>query len=717
MRTARSFCRICSAHCGTVLMIDDDERIVSIRGDKDQPLSRGYACFKGLQAEEAHHGPARLLRPLKRMPDGRHIEIGLEQALDEIAERVATIRDYHGKDAIGLFNGNGGTPNSTGYPMTHAFLAAIGTRSLYSTLSIDQSAKVVAVERLGAWIAGLQDMSQSDVLLFVGTNPLVSHSTVPVMGPDPVKRMKDAKTRGMRLIVIDPRRTETAHFADLFIQPKPGEDPAILAGLLNIILREGWEDAAFCAEHVGTERMAALRTAVAPYTPDRVGRRAGIAAEELEAAARIFAHDNRRGAAYAATGPCMAPFSNLTQHLVEVLNVVCGRMRRAGDPLVVDLTSPEGPIPAQVYPPTRSWSQVPDSRIRGVGRLGGERLTGTLAEEILTPGEGQVRALFVNGGNPAATVPDQRRMVAALEALDLLVVVDPYMTITARLADYVLPPRMQYERADLPLSIPNYPLQPENWLQFTPAVIGPPMGSDLTEDWYVYWSIARRLGCPITFAGEVLDMATPPTTEDLIALRLKDARVPFETLRALPSGGIFENDAWRVAPSAGGGALFDVMPIDVLGELEEFERAQVDEGRFPFRLTSRRLRDNFNSNGPQLSGVRKRNPYNALHVHPDDLAELGVAEGDAVMVASEHGTITARVQPDGGMRRKVVSMTHGWGGLPGDPARDGDNVNLLIDSSRHIERINAMPRMSAIPVSLAAAAVGERERTVAALVA
>jgi anaerobic selenocysteine-containing dehydrogenase len=702
MKTVKSFCRICNAHCGMVLTVDDDGHIAYIRGDKDQPMSKGYVCFKGLQAEEAHHGPARLLKPLKRQPDGSFAPMASEQALDEIAERIAGIVANNGAEAVALFNGNGGTPNSSGYPMTHAFLAALGSPSLYSSLTIDQSAKVVAFERLGGWAAGLQDIGQSDVLLFIGTNPLLSHSTVPVMGPDPTRRLKAAKTRGMKLIVVDPRRTETAHHADLFLQPVPGEDAAILSGILRVILDENWDDAAFCETHVGSERMAALRTSLKPFSPAMVEARAGLEPGQIRAAAAMFARDNRSGAAYAATGPCMAPYSNLTQHLVEVLNVVCGRFRRPGQQLIVDLTAPEVEIRAEVIAPPRSWSAIPSSRIRGIGQLGGERLTGTLAEEILTPGGGRVRALLVNGGNPAASVPDQRRMVEALRDLELLVAIEPYMTVTAALAHYILPPRMQYERADLPLLIPNFPLQPENWLQFTSAVLSPPLQSDLVEDWYVYWSLAKRLGFTITYAGTELDMGNSPTTEELLKLRLKGARVSFDDLKRYPSGAVFRNDAWRVRPPRSEmGARFDVMPSDVAGELAAFHAAPaLHSDAFPYLLSSRRNRDTFNSNGIQLAKVRARNPSNPLCVHPDDLVALHISPGDRIKITSEHGSIVATTKADPSMKRGVVSMTHCWGGLPDDDARDGDNVNLLIDSTSCVEAINAMPRMSAIPVGL-----------------
>ncbi len=713
-RQARSFCRICSAHCGMILTIDEDEnRIVSIKGDKENPMSNGYVCFKGLQAEEAHHGPQRLLRPLKRQDDGSFAEIESEQALDEIAEKMRAILDRDGPEAVATFKGTQGTLFAT-HMIQYDFLRAIGSTQYYSTNTIDQSAKFVSFERQGGWGAGTPDITGSEVLMFFGCNPLISHSTMPIMGPDPSRTLKREKARGLKLICIDPRKSETAYFADLHLQPLPGRDAAIAAGMIRAILAEGWEDREFVAQHVGADRIAALRDAVDPFTPEMVERTAGLEAGQVMAAARMFARDCRTGAAFAATGPSMAAYSNLTQHLVDTLNIVCGRFRRAGDKAVVDVTNPAMPPVAQVIPPPRSWDNIAPSRIRGVGMIGYDRLSSTLPDEILTPGKGQVRALIVQGSNPALCIPDTAKVAEAFRSLELLVTIDPYMSATAKLSHYILPPTMMYERPDLPISVPGFTIGTVSWSQYTPPVLEKPEGSDLVEDWYPYWAIAKRLDVDLEFFGQKLDLRRnrPPTTDEMLEHRLAGAQVTLEQLKQdlaeHPGGKIYDMPSAVVQPGSDGAqGRFDVMPEDVAEELRDFTASQVAEAAGPgadwsHLMISRRMNASMNTVGINLSATNRRHPHNPAYMHPGEFGPLGIEAGDRIEIASEHGRVEAIAEADDSLRPGVVSISHCWGGTV-DGDGPGTNINSLISSEKNLQPINAMPRMSGVPVNISKA--------------
>lgn len=712
-REAVSFCRICSGGCGVVMMIDDNDRIVGIRGDADSPLTRGYMCFKGRQAEHSHHGPHRLLRPKKRLPDGSYIEISSEQALDEIAEKLGTILDEHGKDAMAIFLGNGGMFNIAGFYMLPSFLAAFDNDQYFSTLTIDQSGKMVAMGRLGHWGAGYPHLDDMDVAMFFGANPLVSHGSLGFLQEDPVRKLKQARARGMKLITIDPRKSETGNFADIALQPYPGQDAAIAGGLIRMILAEGWHDRDFCDRWVGAEHMDALRAAVDPLTEEYVEHRAGLDTGSLRRVAEMFARDAKSGCVTSATGTSMAPFSNLAFQLIETLNVICGRYLREGERVhQINGMGPGGPLRAQAYAPSRFWEATGESRIRGARKLFQDRPTATLADEILTPGEGQVRALFVDGGDPVTSWPDQAKTVAALDHLDLLVAIDPWPSPTTRHAHYILPPLMQYERADLPMYLPGFANWAGAWSQYTPPIISPPPGSDLVEDWYVFWALAKRLNRTITYNGvRALDMERRPDTDDLLSLVLHGAPHDLAGLQEHPHGFHADIPQVTVLPAdADADGRFDPMPADVEAELRAFLDCdgspgewQRDGRRFSHLMITRRMRDLFNSNGRYVDSVRARTPYNPAYLHPDDLAELGLSAGEEVEIASAHGRVAAIVEADAALRPGVVSIAHGWGDQPGsgaDVAASGTAVNRLIDTGLHHEAVNAMPHMSAVPINI-----------------
>lgn len=711
-REVVSFCRICSGGCGVRLEIDDADRIVGIRGDQANSLTAGYACFKGLQAEESHHGPERLLHPIKRQPDGSYVRIGLETALDEIGEKLGRLVDAHGPRALATFLGNGGMLNIPSSHMLHPFLAALGSDQYFSTLTIDQSAKYVSFGRLGGWAAGYPDFDRMDVVVLFGANPLVSHATLGFLQVDPVRRLKQAVSRGLKLVVIDPRRTETARHAHVFLQPFPGTDAVIAGGVVREILAQEWHDKEFCAAYVSTDGLSTLRRAVDPLTPEVVERLAGLEPGQIHAVAKLFAHDCKVGCVTTATGPSLSPYSNLAQHLADCINVICGRFLRAGEAIHrIDPLAPPAPVHAEVIPPFREWEQGGPSRIRGARLLYGERPSGTLSDEILTPGPDKIRALFIDGGDPMTSFPDQRKTAVALSSLDLLVAIDPWPSPTTKYAHYILPPRMQYERADLMMHLPGYACWPGGWAQFTPPAIRRPKDSEVVEDWYVFWSIAKRLGKTIALNGAALDMEVPPSAEALIDILLKGGVTSIDELKGSPSGLDVLARGQRVQlprPEANG--RFELMPADVAEELKcclgacsapgRFER---DGKTFSHLLATRRMRDMFNSNGRYVRSVRRRTSYNPAYLHPDDLAALRLAVGDRVELVSAAGSVRAILGEDRNIKRGVVSIAHGWGDQPDggeDVAATGTAVNALIDTDRHYEAINAMPHMGAVPVDI-----------------
>ncbi|CAN5352110.1 molybdopterin-dependent oxidoreductase [soil metagenome] len=703
---ALSFCRMCPGGCGVSITLDEDDRILSIRGDKEHPLSKGYACFKGLNSGAMHNGAERILRPLKRQPDGSFAKIPFEQAMDEIAERMAALIEEEGPDTVASYLGTAGFSNALASTMLPSFMRAVGSRSQFSAFTIDQSAKMVTAGRLGAWAAGKHHFDRADVWMIIGNNPIVSiagSSGVPNYGTQ--KAMRDARARGMKIIVVDPRRSETAAYADIHLQLRPGEDTALLGGLIHVILAEGLEDKDFCARYV--DGLDDLKAALSPLTPDAVEKRTGVPADQIVAAARMFAAGTH-GCAGSGTGLCMSPYSNLAEHMVETLNVLCGRYPREGDQVVdPGVLFAYTAKRAEVMAPARWWEKTPKSRARGFGMLPAlmtmEMMSGTLAEEILEPGPGRIRMLLVSGGNPASAVADQRRIVDALRSLDLLVAIEPVMTVTAQLADYIIPPTLQYERDDWPIFWGLERRMSGPFAQYARAVAKPPAGAEVVDDWRVYWALTQRLGKTLNFAGVDLDMTEPPRSEYLLGMLASGGKVPFEEIKGHERGAYFDVPPQYVEPAAAGNdARFCLLPDDVAMEFQSYLGETAERGDYAFLLTVRRMRDAVNSvhdAGP----IRARHRYNPAYLHPLDLADLDLAVGDAIVVRSAFGEIPAIVEKDDALLRGMVQMAHCWGALPdsgADYAEVGSNPNLLIDAQTHCETINAMPHQSAVPVAI-----------------
>jgi anaerobic selenocysteine-containing dehydrogenase len=722
--TRPSYCRFCFNACAMLVDLEDG-RPVAVRGDKSNPIYQGYFCVKGQQLIEAQRHPGRLLHSQKRAEDGSFAPIASARAFDEIAQKLAQIREQHGPRAIALYSGTFSTANPASGAVVTAWMKALGSRMAFNSNTIDQPGKAIAQALHGMWQAPFQDFSTSRVALLIGINPLVAMSGGIPQG-NPGRFLSDALARGMQLIVIDPRRTETARRATLHLQPRPGFDAAIVAALLHVILREGLHDTEFCAENVSG--LDALRVAVEPFTPEWVARRADLPAAQIEEAAHVFARAGR-GVATAGTGPNMSGNGTLLEYLLLCLGTVCGRWLRAGERVAnPGAVVPQFPAVAQAQPPWPAWGFGEKLRVRGFTNTAAGMPTTALADEILLDGPGQVRALVNLGGNPVAAWPDQLKTIAAMKKLELLVQIDIKMSATAQLAHYVIAPKHSLEMPGFTLNQDYLALYgvgfgyPEAYGQYTPAICEPPPGADVLEEWEFFYEIARRMGLslelrqmglvgPAKGAPVSLDMQHKPTSDDIFAILMRDARISFDELRRHPHGALFPDPPVVVAPKQPGwtGRLEagSAEMMEELARLAAPERAAVSDD-YPLRLISRRMMTAYNSSARDLPALRAKWTYNPAFMHPDELARRGLVPGDVVEIHSDHARILGVVEADPTVRPGLVSMSHSFGDAPerdGDVRAIGGNTGRLTSVERDYDRFSGLPRMSNIPVRIARAQI------------
>jgi anaerobic selenocysteine-containing dehydrogenase len=705
--THLTFCRFCHASCPIEVDLQGGQA-VAIRGVPEDPIFAGYTCIKGRQIPEQMTHPQRLLKSLRRRPDGTFEELSSSEAMDEIATQLRRIIDTYGPRSVASYTGTGGYQNSLAVPAARAFHQGFDSPSFYTSVTIDQPAKSTAPFRVGIWEAGYQDFSNADVLLAIGYNPMVS-SFSPVgglQGTNPYVVLREAKNRGMKLIVIDPRRTEFATQADIHLAPKPGEDPTLMAGILKVVIDEGLFDHEFCDLWVSD--LAQLADAVSTFTLDYVSTRCDVPADDIVAAARMFA-TAQRGTSGTGTGPSMAPHSSLTEHLSIALNTICGRVNREGDSLESGyFLYPETPRRAQVHAARTPATGAP-SRMRNLRGIRGEMLTTTLAEEILTPGEGQVRALIVSGGNPVVAWPDQELTVAAMKDLELLVVVDHRMSATAEFADYVIAPTLSLERADVPHLMDRWFRAP--YTNYTDAITE--RSGDVLNEWEVFWELSKRLGYPLPFPGGDAPMDERPSDDAMIDLAYAGSRMPMDEVRA--NRRVVHPDKAMIVSAADPTctAKFTVAPDDIVAELGEVQlegdsavALGVDPSLYPFRLVSRRLKHVLNSYGSSLSVLGAKGTSNSAYMNPQDMLDHQLVEGDLIEIFSPRASVHGLVEAAPDVRRGVISMAHSWGGssLTDEKVRDiGSPTSRLVSVDKGYDRINGMVVQSAIPVRIAIA--------------
>jgi anaerobic selenocysteine-containing dehydrogenase len=678
-RRVASVCRLCAVGCGTIVELDG-ERVVSVNGDGDDPWSQGYTCSKGRAGGSFHDHPDRLDHPLVRR-DGELVPCSWDDALDDIAARIAALVDEHGPEVVADYTGTGGPLDPSGYALAEGFMRNLGSHQRYSALSIDCPSKFLVPQLM----AGIQlqfqpDLERAELLLAIGVNTVVSHGHG-VMVPNPLGHLRDLRARGGRVVVIDPRRSESARHADLHLAPRPGTDAFVVAHLVRQALERGGD-----AEHLGAFADEAgvrrLGAAVEPFDVGTAAAIAGVPVADLRALDALVASAGRV-AIETGTGVSMNRHANITEWLVWALAAVTGSLDRPGGVTFNpgSLRRFEDAVPGgrgDHGPRPRSRPDLP--RL-----VNGEMPCAVLADEIRA---GEVRALLVRVGNPALAIAGQPALREALASLDLLVVIDVRPTETTAVATHVLPMTDHFERGDV---LSGY-LQARPFLRYAPPVVAPV--GERRPQWWVFAELARRLGLP-AFGSARRDaaMAGRDVDDEVVAESIMThARRPWSEVRATPHGIRDESVApgWLVPDRLP--QLLDLAPVELVAQLAATRPNVPAPGPVPLVLINRRTPQQYNSLHREVVG-RGRPAAPCLLLHPDDAAARGLGDGDVAVVSTADGSCRAVVEVTGAIRAGVVSIPHGFGTA---------NVNEMITTAG-ADPLSGMTIVSGLPVEVARA--------------
>ncbi len=715
-----TYCRICESLCGMVAEVEDG-RLVSLRPDRDHPLSTGYACQKGIAFTEVVNDPDRVTTPLRRRPDGGFDEVTWDEALSDIAKRLSDIHRRHGSKAVAWYFGNPGAFSYSHLLAVLLFVNGLGLGThLYTASSQDTHSRLMASQLLYGMptTVPIPDLSRTDLLVVMGANPVVSHGSV-LTAPRIRDRMHDVVKRGGRVIVIDPRKTETAaQFEWLGIVPDT--DALLLLSLLQVMFAEDLVDRH--AVDAQAEGLAWLAGQSAPFTPERTASATGIPA----ATVRALAHDlagTPRAAVYGRIGTCAGRSGTLTSYLIDAVNLAAGN---------VDV--PGGSVFGSFGVPGERWAlkalgailrfdhRRNRSRIGGFGNLVRSEPATMLAGEITTPGDRQIRALFVSAGNPVISVPNGAELDSAMGELELSVALDLYVTETTSRCDYVLPVTTMYERDDFGLLLQTFHATP--FRQVTEAVVAP--RGDARTEWDIVDDLTRRmatrtpafaaLAAMRTAAGLIGRRIGPrPVADTLIRIArggdwfgLRRGGLSFSRLAERhPHGRVVAEDiptgVLRSAIAYPGGRI-RLKHSEIGEEIAALSRREEPAG-FPLRLIGMRESRSENSwmhNSPLLMRG-DRGPKALMHV--TDAAQRGIAEGDDVAVRSPFGKIALPAVLTEDIVAGTVAIPHGWGHRGGGwrlaNQAGGVNVNELTSNDpEDVETLSGMAWLTGVPIEV-----------------
>ena len=704
-----TFCRLCEAFCGLVAEVRDG-RVTAIRPDRDNPHSQGHVCVKGVNMHAVTHDPDRVTKPLKRIGTaGSFVEIGWDEALDEIADRLQDIIGRYGSAAVASYIGNPTAYSTNALLGFGAFLSAIGCQKRYGSVSQDNGARMLGnfIVHGSPFPFNIPDLPNCDFLLIIGANPLVSNGWG--LWAPRVRHDLDAIARRGHVVVVDPRRSETARAYE-HIQIRPEADVWLLLAMMRALVDQDLVESDWLARN--TMGWTELRGQVSRLDPQLAAARTGIPYDEMANLARRFATSGR-AAVYGGLGLCRGRFGTLGAYLHNAFNALTARYGRPGGTRF-------GRNPLGSVKPLSGGHGELSTRIGGVPSVAGTLATAMLPADIEEEGEGQVRALLMSAGNPVLTAPGGAVLERALAGLELFVSFDLYQNETNRFATHILPVPTFLERADWPYIGLGKAMRP--FLQYTDAVI-PPVG-DVRDDYWIYSQIARRLDLDASSplaekqqAGRRGELSDPTGQLDEVLRRgpygdrfgARPGGWSRERLREHPHGVMLESGAddiegWQSHIAYGDGKL-RLWHALVAAEFERLMATAADAPPDTRLLTMIGRRD-IRSMNSWMHNIDKlvRSPPATLLIHPDDAGPRSIASGDAVTVATADGRIEITAELTEEIAPGTVSYPHGWGHAAGWERANrtvGANANVLARAGvEGIEFVSGMSLIDCLPVTV-----------------
>ena len=710
-KTNYQTCNLCEAMCGLVIETEG-ESILSIKGDKEDSLSKGYICPKATALQDIHEDPDRLTKPLERTKHGWQ-PISWDDAFDRVSSKIKSIQKRYGNDAVGTYLGNPNVHNMGALLYGRHFLQALNTKNMYSATSVDQLPHHLVASKLFGHMLNIPvpDIDHTDYFLILGANPVASNGSI-MSSPNIKKRLKSIQSRGGKVIVIDPRYTETAELADKHIFIKPGTDALLLLAMIHVIFESNLIDDN-CTKYLSNE-LDGIQEDVINYSPERVASIVGIDSVSIRRLAYEFS-EAKKPVCYGRMGTSVQSFGTLSQYLITLFNLLNGRIDSVGGMM---FTNPAADLLSHT---SKGRFDRYRSRVRNLPEFNGEFPVSTLADEILEPGDGQIKAMVFAGGNPVLSTPNGNKLDEALKGLEFIVAIDFYLNETNRHADIILPPVSQLEREHYDLIFNLFAVR--NTAKYSPALFKAQKGTK--QDWEIYQSLTELLQGKLKVKDKIMQQINrhlgPAGQLDLLLrtgphgqkLNLKKG-LTLKELKRLPHG----LDLGALKPSLPHALRTKSKRIELsrdffMKDLLRLEKEFFDFSEEPkkaerqFTLIGRRHIRSNNSWMHISHRLVKGKPRCTAMMNTADAQCLSLKNDQLIEVSSNVGSIVLPVEITDKILSGVISIPHGWGHnkkgtrLSIAEKNAGQSVNALTDETM-IDKFCGTAALNGIPVTVKA---------------